>query len=72
MFYDERRSEDQKVAEKKTDALGDGLPKSLFATDRRTTTALSIFFRRFVLPYTTHASRLFGAGYPNAAPTPTR
>jgi hypothetical protein len=39
---------------------------------RRTTTALSIFFRRFVLPYTTFTSRLFGAGYPNAAPTPTR
>jgi hypothetical protein len=32
MFYDERRSEDQKVAEKKTDALGDRRKKSLFAT----------------------------------------
>jgi hypothetical protein len=70
MFYDERRSEDQKVAEKKTDALGDRLPKSLFATTYDD--GAFDFFRRFVLPYTTHTSRHFGAGYPNAAPTPTR
>jgi hypothetical protein len=60
----------KKSLKKRQTRSATGLPKSLFATTYDD--GAFDFFRRFVLPYTTHTSRHFGAGYPNAAPTPTR